>query len=443
MSKIQSIEVTNLKAIDHMVADFSGHTAIITASNDRGKTTFLTAIPDRIRGERPELILKEGTESGKAVMVLTTGERFEWEFDNEKKDKLIFFTRDGIKTSVTKEISARFFAPVFDIDKFLNSPPKQKSKMLQELAGIDFTNIDLKYKSAYSDRTGKNAVVKNLEAKLMATPEVEKAEPVDVSELQAKAEAEKARLNQVYQDNKKKNAELRAAYEKEKEENSAKYHAMLEKQATLRGNKMRAESLLDDLVILGYTGQEVSEFIKAMPEITEVVNQEVPTPEYVEEMPDSAELDKINAQIASVAETNAKAQAYANRQAMIEELKKAQEDAERADQEVKTIEAQRKQMILDSKFPDGIEMTEDGVFVDGLPLDKKQISTSKLYITALKLAAMNLAQVRTLHFDASPLSKSNLEAIEAWAQETDLQLLIEKPSFESQDIQYEIVDTTV
>jgi len=174
MSKIQSIEVTNLKAIDHMVADFSGHTAIITASNDKGKTTFLTAIPDRIRGERPELILKEGTDSGKAVMSLTTGERFEWEFDNEKKDKLIFFTRDGIKTSVTKEISARFFAPVFDIDKFLNSPPKQQSKMLQELAGIDFTQIDLKYKSAYTDRTGKNAVVKNLEAKLMAEPPVKK-----------------------------------------------------------------------------------------------------------------------------------------------------------------------------------------------------------------------------------------------------------------------------
>jgi len=443
MSKIQSIEVTNLKAIDHMVADFSGHTAIITASNDKGKTTFLTAIPDRIRGERPELILKEGTDSGKAVMSLTTGERFEWEFDNEKKDKLIFFTRDGIKTSVTKEISARFFAPVFDIDKFLNSPPKQQSKMLQELAGIDFTQIDLKYKSAYTDRTGKNAVVKNLEAKLMAMPEVEKVEPVDVSELQTKADAEKARLNQLYLDNKKKNADLREAYQKEKEENSVNYHAKIEKQATLRGNKMRAESLLDDLVVLGYAGQEVSEFIKSMPEIPEVINQVVPEPEYVEEMPDQSELDKINAQIGSVGEINAKAQAYTNRVALINELMTAQKAAEYADQDVKMIEAQRKQMILDSKFPEGIEMTEDGVFVDGLPLDKKQISTSKLYITALKLAAMNLAQVRTLHFDASPLSKSNLEAIEGWAKEMDLQLLIEKPSFESQDIQYEIVDTTV
>ena len=32
---------------------------------------------------------------------------------------------------------------------------------------------------------------------------------------------------------------------------------------------------------------------------------------------------------------------------------------------------------------------------------------------------------------------------DGWAKEMDLQLLIEKPSFESQDIQYEIVDTTV
>jgi hypothetical protein len=443
MSKIKQIEVTNLKAIDHAEANFDGHTAIITASNNKGKTSFITAIVDRIRGERPELILKEGTDSGKASMELTTGEKFVWEFDDEKKDKLVFYTRDGIKTSVTKEISARFFAPVFDIDKFLNSQPKQQSKMLQDLAGIDFTEIDAKYKAAYADRTGKNAIAKNALAKLQATPEVEKVDVVDVSELQVKIQQERDRLNQLYQDNRKVNDALRAAHDKAKKEASTEYHNNLEKQAMLRGNKMKAEALLDDLRSLGYSGSEVAKFIESMPTIETVEEPVITFPEYTEEMPDQSTLDALTAQLTSASETNSKAQAYENRLKIVAEVKEATEAAEKADEYVKEIEAQRKQMILDSKFPQGIEISEDGVLVEGMPMDKKQISTSKMYITALKLAAMNLAQVRTLHFDASPLDRDNLNQIQKWAEENDLQLLIERPSFDDQEIQYEIVDTTV
>jgi hypothetical protein len=314
--------------------------------------------------------------------------------------------------------------------------------MLQDLAGIDFTEIDAKYKAAYADRTGKNAIAKNALAKLQAIPEVEKVDPVDVSELQNQIQHEKDRLNQLYQDNKKKNTELRTMYEATREEASAEYHKQLEKQSLLRGNKMRAEALLDDLRLLGYQGVEVAKFIEAMPTIEAIEEPRVNAPEYVEEMPDQSTLDKLTAQLSSVSEINNKAQLYDNRLKIVAEVKEANTAAENADQYVKEIEAQRKQMILDAKFPEGIEISEDGVLVEGMALDKKQISTSKLYITALKLAALNLAQVRTLHFDASPLDRDNLNQIQQWAEENDLQLLIERPSFDDQEIRYEIVDTT-
>lgn len=39
MTKVKRITVTNLKAIGEMTADFNGCTAIISAGNNKGKTS--------------------------------------------------------------------------------------------------------------------------------------------------------------------------------------------------------------------------------------------------------------------------------------------------------------------------------------------------------------------------------------------------------------------
>jgi len=92
-------------------------------------------------------------------------------------------------------------------------------------------------------------------------------------------------------------------------------------------------------------------------------------------------------------------------------------------------------------LPAGFEITEEGLLVDGLPLSSKQLSKSKIYISALKLAILTLGEVKAIHFDASPLDKKNLEEIQNWAQEQGLQLLIELPDTkgETNGIEYHIL----
>ena len=75
-----------------------------------------------------------------------------------------------------------------------------------------------------------------------------------------------------------------------------------------------------------------------------------------------------------------------------------------------------------------------------MPLDRNQISTSKLYCTALRIASMGLGEVKTLYFDASFLDKQSLSEIEVWANENDLQLLIERPDWDGGEIHYELID---
>lgn len=80
------------------------------------------------------------------------------------------------------------------------------------------------------------------------------------------------------------------------------------------------------------------------------------------------------------------------------------------------------------------------ITVDGFPLDRNQLSTSKLYTAALRIASMNLGEVKTLYFDASFLDNNSLRDIYQWAEAQDLQLLIERPDLDGGDIEYQLIE---
>ena len=233
MSKINKISITHLKAIDVFEADFRGCTAIVTAGNNQGKTTFLRSIPDRVRGIIPAMIVKEGEENGKGEMILNTGERFIWEFDKAGKDKMTFISKDNFKIDISKpgakssrDIIDRFFPSVFDIDKFLFDTPAKQSAQLQKIIGIDFTDIDKRYKTAYDQRTNANTSLDNETKRLPDSKpaEVKKIELTEMREQKNILQTDRAnsrkiiddKLNELYKANKKSNDDARDKWGKEK-----------------------------------------------------------------------------------------------------------------------------------------------------------------------------------------------------------------------------------
>lgn len=423
MSKIQTIKIQNFKSITDLEANFNGCTAIVTGGNNKGKTSFLKGIVDRMRFVRPDVMVKKGEKEGRGELVLDSGERFVWEFDTAGKDKLTYITDEGRK-SVTKDLGSQFFPPVFDIDKFLQSSPKEQVKQLQAIVGLDFADIDSRYKKAYDIRTERNREAELYHVKLEKMIKAPFVAPVDISELLGKKDAEKARLNKVYLENKKTNDDLRTKF------NSDKDGALV-----LASQCERCFIALDTLTKAGYVGdaiQFVADLKKAIPEIKE--------PKYIEEMPDRTELDKIDSQIVEASETNAEAQKYKEYIDHKNATEAARSLADESDLVVKKIEDERKKMIESVSFPQGISITSEGITVDGLPLDRNQISTSKLYCSALRIASMNLGEVKTLYFDASFLDKITLGEIQTWANENKLQLLIERPDFDGGEIKYELIE---
>lgn len=445
MSKIQTIKISNFKSITDFEADFKGCTAIVTGGNNKGKSSFLRGIPDRCRFIRPDVMVRNGEKEGHGEMILTTGEKFVWDFNNSGRDKLTLITTEGLKHSVTTEIGKQFFPAMFDIDKFLMSTPKAQVKQLQAIVGLDFTEIDERYDKAYNYRTERNRDAEIFHVKLSKLLKCEPVEFVDITDLKKQHQDERERLNKLYLANKKQNDDARASWEKEKERINQEVieHNALQKRRMQIADQCR--NSLRVLVDNGYTGTEVICFIGKLDDEVEkakVAKDLYPEePEYIQEMPDSTDLNRINEQIIQASETNVAAQKYKDYIDLKTETDRAKEIAEQADAAVRAIEEERKRMIESVNMPAGITFGTDGILVDGLPLDRNQISTSKLYCAALRIAAMNLGEVKTLYFDASFLDRNSLAEIEQWANANDLQLLIERPDFEAGELRYEIIET--
>lgn len=408
MSKIKTITVSNLKALSALTATFDGCSAIITGRNNCGKSSFLRSLPDRLRGEKPETILKHGETSGSAEWELTTGERFQWTFDG-KKEKLVFISEKNIPQSVTKDLAKVFFPPVFDVDEFLAAAPAKQKATLQKLTGIDFTEIDRLYKEAYEARTWANKKLAEEKAKFTLVDPDLPAEETPVDDLVTELAGIDAH-NQRYE------------YVKKVVEDKARQEAEIDEQ--IKALNAQILELQKKAVALHDEQQKGEDWM--------AITDNQPKP--------AALKDQLAARISETKEINKQIAENNKAKEQAERLKKAEANAAEADQDVKRIEAEKLDVIKNASMPDGFGFDDEGITYNGFAFNRNTLSSSAIYIAALKLAAIGLGDVKMLHFDASFLDRNSLAEIEAWAESQDLQLLIERPDFEAGDIRYELIN---
>lgn len=398
--KVKKITVKNLKSISEMTADFNWCTAIITGGNNKWKSTFLKSFIDRIRWDKPSEIIKKWEDSSYCEYELTDWSRFIWEIE-WKLEKLSYITKDWleIKSWVIRDLWTKFFGEWFDIDEFLNSQPKKQKKTLQKVLWIDLDEIDEEYKKAYDERTEKNTIYKNEKSKadwLTNTVFHYELKRIDIAELQNKlVDAEK--LNQNYDYvvswiNRKTNELL----EIEKEIQKLNEKKILFEEEINKWNKYIKDNAKVDVSLIK---KEIDDWVKN--------NELIDANEYTEKQMENVEITK--------------------------------KDWEESDKKVKEIELRRTKMLQSVSMPEWFEFTDEWLLYNWFELDKKQLSSSSIYIASLKLASMWLWDIKTLCFDASYLDKNSLQDIEDWANDKWLQLLIERPDYDWWELKYEIL----
>jgi len=408
MSKVKRIVVSNLKALSHFEANFQGCTALITGANNCGKSSFLKSLPDRIRGNKSDTILKHGEKEGSAEWELSTGEKFVWTFDG-KKEKLVFISEKNIPQSVTKDLARVYFPPVFEVDEFLTATPAKQKATLQKLTGIDFTEIDKLYKEAYDERTWANKRVVEEKARFLLVDPTLPSEEAPIDDLLTELAGIDAH-NQKYE---------------------YVVKGCKEKDAQIQENDNRVEALMAQIEeIKGKNSALLAELRKGEEWINISANQPK----------DAAVKESLTAQITTAKKLNEEIAANNKAKEQEKTLEKVKQQAEEADARVKQIEAEKLDVIKNASMPEGFGFDEEGITYNGFAFNRQTLSSSSIYIAALKLAAIGLGDVKMLHFDASYLDKNSLAEIEQWAQSNDLQLLIERPCYDAGEIRYELVN---
>lgn len=397
--KIQKIHVHNFKAVEEQKINLNGCSAIITAGNDKGKTSILRGLVDRFNSEKPEVIVKEGQKNGFNIIDLTDGSRIEWKF-TKKSESFAYITKDGVKqtTGVISAIGDKYFGKKFDIDSFLNSSPSAQAKELQRIVGLDFDKIDSRYKEAYDERTEANRELKRISSQKVEKPEEVKKPDIDS-------------IKKNLSDAKTQNEKHFGAKSKHE-----KLNAIIED----------VSSLIDETEF-----EELFDYDKAKKIVSDI------------NIPEKVDVSDIENELEQAYNDLRKHDSYQSElnryNEWIEEGKKARKEAEKADEKVKAIQDEKQAMIESAEMPDGFDIVDGEIIYNGFPLSNNQTSSSSKYIAALKLGYMLLGEVKTLHFDASFLDKNSLKKVQDWATDKGLQLLIERPDFDGGEIKYEII----
>ncbi len=430
--KIKKIEVQNFKAISEQVANFDGCSAIISAGNNKGKTSLLNGLIDRFRGLKPDIILKEGTEKGFNIIELTDGSRIEWKF-TEKTESFAFITNEGIKmtTGVLSGIGEKYFGTKFDIDKFILSSGTQQSIMLAGLLGINLSEIDARYKIAYDKRTEANREYSRLSGLNYTNPAPVSLPDIDSLESELAKTKEANRI--LRQEWETENDKLRAEIDKFNSNQGALEQYLDVCRSEFESLKSFADTIFSDCI----------DYEKAVNKLAKIKRPEpkkgftrLPEPEY-------KDVEIIESKIKAAYSQKSEYDTYQFKLNQFNNWEKQCENAllnaKECDEKVKAIQKEKEDLIKSSNIPTEFSFSDNGLLFNGLPINNQQLSTSARYIAALKLGALAIGKIKTLHFEASSLDRNSLKEIEKWAEKNDFQLLIERPDFEGGEIKYEII----
>lgn len=431
--KIQKIEVKNFKAISEKSIDLEGCSAIITAGNNKGKSSMLSGLIDRFRSEKPDVIVKEGEEKGFNILYLTDGSEIHWKF-TQKTESFHFKTSDGIvmKTGVLKQLSEKYFGKKFDVDKFIQSGPAQQVKTLQGIVGLDLTEIDQKISEKYTDRT---IAKRELDIVINNRKEMPlKVEKVDISTIQSDLNNARNQNNCTKEDYDIMCEQMESDVELFNKQQDYKIMKISDLNSVI--SEVRAK--LEDSELIDYVDLNPAiAAIQALPKAEEKMAYVKPDePEYIDTEAIERNLQEANDGNAKFAVYEKELDDYNQWVESGASKRKVYEDL---DKEVKSLQDEKVKKISEASIPEDFDITDGELKYKGFSLSNSQISSSSKYIAALKLGSIVAGELRAMHFDASFLDNNSLKEVQDWADNEGLQLLIERPDLNGGEIEYQII----
>lgn len=404
--KIVKLEAENVKRLRAVSITPDGAVVRIQGANGAGKSSVLDAIAYALGGEKlcPAKPIRRGATKARVLVELDEDLVVERRW-SEGGSRLEVRTKNGLKHPSPQRLLDSLVGRLsFDPLEFLRLAPKNQAETLRALSGVDLSAFDEGRRLAYEKRTGWNRQVAQVKARLATMPEVDAP---DVLLHSADLLAEHERRQKEIEANAKKKTRLSTA------------------QDDLRAMTKRAVNTADALEDLRAQVAETEKRLEDQTaEIGRMALEERGLAAEVEALvdPDMAE---IPARLRVLEETNDRVRAKKARADVEAELVKAETNSEELGKAIDLFDAQKAEVLAAAQFPvAGLGFTEDGVTLQGLPLEQAS-SAEQLRVSLAMSIALNPKLRVMLIRDGSLLDETSLAAVAKMAEETDCQVWLE------------------
>ncbi len=393
--EMKAENIQRLKAVN--ITPGESNVIVIGGRNGQGKTSLLDAIWMALGGKRAESEkpVRDGEEKGVIELVLDDDYVIRKVIKANGSSELEIKTKKGLKYPSPQRLLEGFSAKfAFDPLKFKSLEPKEQTKLLKELVGLDFTDLEKEYKEVYEARTKLNGGIESYKRTLeLAAPLPENMELIDLEQVHTKlalAKKEKARQDEI-----KAQAESRMY----------KVNILKEQLNVAKAKVRELEQLIE-------TGLE--DYNELFSQIEPELLVEDSTLKDLEIAYEEAKLHNVEV-------------AAGNKRVMVQnELTDMEARTEAMTNRLQEIKQESENRISSAKFPiDGLGLVDGKVVYGTIPFSQLS-GAEQLRISVAIGCALNPALRVMLIRDGSLLDLENLELLKQLATENDAQIWLER-----------------
>jgi DNA repair ATPase RecN len=392
--RIIELRAENFKRLSAVRIKPDGSLVQITGRNAQGKSSVLDAIAAALGGKdaAPTKPVRKGTE--KATVIVDLGDLKVTRRFTGDRSTLVVESPDGLKHPSPQAVLDKLVGRLsFDPLAFSRMEARDQARTLREVVGLDVSKLDEERARLFERRTNVNREVKTLQAQVAALPDVDAPDDeVSVAEL--------AREHKVASDQ-------RTANERERR----RLRGLEEDVAQAKVDVEAAEQALAD------ARAELEAAEKARAEAVAGAARLV-----------DPDLDAISTRMQTAEETNAAVRSKKARAAKVEDLKKREAFAASLTKAIDEIDAKKVEALAAAKFPvEGLSVDGDVVTVNGVPFE--QASSAEQIRVGLAIGgALNPKLRVVLVRDGSLLDADGLRLVAEWAEQHDMQVIMERVS---------------
>lgn len=393
--KIVELRTENFMGIKLAEVRPGADMVIVSGQNGQGKTSLLDSIECAIRGKKfhPDRPVRQGANS--AEVKLDLGDlKIRRRFSADGGGTITVERADGFKAPRPQEVLDSLAGAIsFDPLEFARMDPKERLRLVRELAGVDTSDLERQRQECFEARTDRNRETKALEARLAGLdryPDAPDA-PVSLKDLLA---------------------ELDAA-----QENNREWHDL-----HTQRDRATSEVRLADAELERLRAQiaEVEEDKRNAVRIAAVSAAKL-------ESMCEIECDDIHRQIQEAEQVNQQVAANARHAEMAAEAAESAKQADALSEQIKQLDAEKARLIASASLPvPGLSFSErDGVTLDSIPFEQRS-SAEKLDASVRIGMALNPRLHVMLVRDGCVLDDQAMVRLGEIAADHDYQLFVER-----------------